>query len=143
MASSVESKEDAATTAQAQRSQPHLMAQDAKTVDPAKLTALTREVVSSRAFVFEPLSMEAAFHFCGMMMMVYCECAAIGRDPAWLEEWPEKQRGGGRCDFRFTSLQTRETSVSSVANSYGGGRESWMPPSRRRDLERIKYFRFR
>ena len=29
-----------------QKTQPHLMKQDAKTVDPAKLTALTPEVVS-------------------------------------------------------------------------------------------------
>mmetsp|Transcript_30729 Transcript_30729/g.92031 ORF Transcript_30729/g.92031 Transcript_30729/m.92031 type:complete len:484 (-) Transcript_30729:326-1777(-) len=35
----------------AERKQPHLMAQDAKTVDPAKLTALTPEVISRQATI--------------------------------------------------------------------------------------------
>lgn len=39
--------EDKESDAPKQRTQPHLMAQDAKAVDPSKLTALTPEVVSS------------------------------------------------------------------------------------------------
>ena len=34
------------------KGQPHLMAQDAKTVDPSKLTALTPEVVRRRILIY-------------------------------------------------------------------------------------------
>ena len=36
------------------KGQPHLMAQDAKSVDPSRLTALTPEVVSFAVFLYEP-----------------------------------------------------------------------------------------
>ena len=38
-----------------EKSQPHLMAQDAATVDPSKLTALTPEVVRGSSWMLEVL----------------------------------------------------------------------------------------
>ena len=53
-----------------EKSQPHLMAQDAATVDPTKLTALTPEVVSVLLFVsWEVFSRDLfwIFHIAGPM----------------------------------------------------------------------------
>lgn len=59
-----------------QRTQPHLMPQDAKTVDPSKLTALSPEVVSSVVWI--------AFVLHSVFILELCGC----NDPRWISITP-------------------------------------------------------